>query len=186
MKKIMFSDMYGLTRATLLGYKNKTRRIIPEGTPLGSWEETENKSKYKVGEVVAVAQRYSELSWDQDFYEKLCATCKGLPQHVLAGWDNKMFVRADLMPNQIKFTDVVAERLQDISDEDCLAEGIRKWTKDGELFKYDLSDGFEMFDWQHKPRTPREAYAALIDKISGKGTWASNPYVFAYTFELVK
>lgn len=90
------------------------------------------------------------------------------------------------MPNQIKFTDVVAERLQDISDEDCLAEGIRRWTKDGKLFKYDLSDGFEMFDWQDKPRTPREAYAALIDKISGKGTWDRNPYVFAYTFELVK
>ena len=34
--------------------------------------------------------------------------------------------------------------------------------------------------------TPREAYAALIDKISGKGTWASNPYVFVYEFELVK
>lgn len=43
-----------------------------------------------------------------------------------------------------------------------------------------------MFYWEHKPRAPREAYAALIDKISGKGTWDRNPYVFAYTFELVK
>lgn len=29
------------------------------------------------------------------------------------------------------------------------------------------------------------AYAALIDRISGKGTWESNPYVFTYEFELV-
>lgn len=35
-------------------------------------------------------------------------------------------------------------------------------------------------------RTAKKAYAALIDKISGKGTWDSNPYVFVYEFELVK
>lgn len=34
--------------------------------------------------------------------------------------------------------------------------------------------------------TPREAFAALIDKVSGKGTWESNPYVWAYEFELMK
>lgn len=34
--------------------------------------------------------------------------------------------------------------------------------------------------------TPREAFAALIDKkISGKGTWDNNPWVVAYSFELV-
>lgn len=32
----------------------------------------------------------------------------------------------------------------------------------------------------------REAYATLIDRISGKGTFESNPYVFVYEFELVK
>ena len=35
-------------------------------------------------------------------------------------------------------------------------------------------------------KTPREAYAVLIDLISGKGTWLSNPFVFVYDFELVK
>lgn len=33
--------------------------------------------------------------------------------------------------------------------------------------------------------TPREVYANLIDRISGKGTWESNPYVFVYDFELI-
>ena len=32
-------------------------------------------------------------------------------------------------------------------------------------------------------RTPREAFAHLIDKVSGKGTWERNPYVFVYDFE---
>lgn len=97
-----------------------------------------------------------------------------------------MFVRADLMPHHIRITNVRVERLQDISDEDCIKEGVCKWTKDKELYKYDLADGFEMFEWRDKPRTPQEAYAALIDRISGKGTWESNPYVFVYDFELVK
>ena len=33
---------------------------------------------------------------------------------------------------------------------------------------------------------PRDAFAALIDEIRGKGTWDNNPYVFVYEFELVK
>ncbi len=34
--------------------------------------------------------------------------------------------------------------------------------------------------------TLEEAFANLIDRVSGKGTWESNPWVFAYTFELAK
>ena len=34
--------------------------------------------------------------------------------------------------------------------------------------------------------SPKESYAELIDKVSGKGTWESNPYVFVYDFNLVK
>lgn len=32
----------------------------------------------------------------------------------------------------------------------------------------------------------KKAFAALIDKIGGKGTWQSNPYVFVYDFKLIK
>ena len=37
----------------------------------------------------------------------------------------------------------------------------------------------------HYP-TPREAFAHLIDEVSGKGTWDSNPWVWVYDFELFK
>ena len=30
----------------------------------------------------------------------------------------------------------------------------------------------------------QQVYAALIDKISGKGTWERNPWVYAYDFKL--
>jgi hypothetical protein len=32
--------------------------------------------------------------------------------------------------------------------------------------------------------TPREAFAALIDRINGRGTWQDNPWVVAYTMDL--
>ena len=92
-----------------------------------------------------------------------------------------MFVRADKMPHAIRITNIRIERLQDISEADCLKEGI--WRGD--------NVGFEAATyWYHglansSFRTPQEAYASLIDRISGKGTWKSNPYVFVYDFELI-
>lgn len=35
-------------------------------------------------------------------------------------------------------------------------------------------------------RSPDAAFAALIDKVSGRGTWARNPWVVIYEYELVK
>ena len=141
---------------------------------------------FKIGEVVAIAQSYKNACVHSIPCEDEEFGCYDFPAEQTNGWNNKMFVRADLMPHQIHITGVKVERLQDISDEDCIKEGIVQWTKDRELFKYDLSDGFEMFQWQDKPKSPREAYAALIDRISGKGTWQSNLFVFTYDFELVK
>lgn len=104
------------------------------------------------------------------------------------GCHNKMFVRADLMPHHIRITNIRVERLQDISEEDCMAEGIRRFGKEYVRFKKEYCytcQNYAVTDF-YSFSTPREAYAALIDKISGKGTWESNPWVFVYDFELIK
>lgn len=187
MKKINFSDKFGLTEAVLSGRKTQTRRIVKfsdidakylydEEWNVGGYVlETiiDRYARYKVGEVVAVAQSYHSLYNDE---------CDPRVFPDGAGWTNKMFVRADLMPHQIRFTGVRMERLQDISDEDCIKEGI--WMAE--------NVGFQGVSYWYpnlcnsKFKTPREAYAALIDRISGKGTFESNPYVFVYEFELIK
>lgn len=196
MKKIMFNDRYGLTQAVIEGRKIMTRRIVPTKTrlrralavihdePHGSEQEEYLKSAYyKVGEIVAVAQNYSS------FYNILDNT-RPIPEG--AGWDNKMFVRADLMPHQIRITGIRCEKLQDISDADCLKEGIfvNEYFGNGKKCHHYGFDGFfnETEGWFARVwfNTPREAFASLIDKVSGRGTWASNPWVVAYEFELVK
>lgn len=142
--------------------------------------------KYKVGEVVAIAQSYKDLGYDPDSLDRdpKDLGIRGFMKHS-AGWNNKMFVSAAACKKHIRITGVKCERLQDISEADCLKEGIIKYTKDGTVFKYDLSDRFEMFSWQDMKRSPREAFSALIDKVSGKGAWECNPFVWAYEFELI-
>lgn len=75
------------------------------------------------------------------------------------------------------------ERLQDISDEDCFHEGI--YASNSHEIGYGIPWVYEFANSKMAYYTPREAYAALIDRISCKGTWDSNPYVFVYEFELV-
>lgn len=196
MKKIMFNDRYGLTQAVIEGRKTMTRRIVPTKTrlrralavihdePHGSEQEEYLKSAYyKVGEIVAVAQNYSS------FYNILDNT-RPIPEG--AGWDNKMFVRADLMPHQIRITGIRCEKLQDISDADCLKEGIfvNEYFGNGKKCHHYGFDGFfngtEGWFARGWFDTPREAFAELIDKVCRKGTWASNPWTMVYEFELVK
>lgn len=138
---------------------------------------------YKIGETIAIAQKYVDLIKNDEFY-RLCGK-NGMPLECIKyerGCNNKMFVRADLMPHHIRITYIRVERLQDISEADCLKEGI--WCDD--------NVGLECTTyWYHglvnsSFRTSKEAYASLIDKISGKGTWESNPWVFVYDFELIK
>lgn len=148
-----------------------------------------NIPKYKVGEVVAVAQRYKDVVEKRDEAQETLLLYKIGEKYLTmeemgAGWSNTMFTKADLMPHHIRITDIKIERLQDISDEDCLKEGIYKG-QCGSADTHFMDVYYYKGDIQPYC-TPREAFAALIDKVSGKGTWESNPYVWAYEFELMK
>lgn len=217
MKKIMFNDKFGLTQAVLDGRKTMTRRIIKcPRTFRGEWvagfnihrrhsdkkivdwpcmydaderefDMGEILPKYKLGEVVAIAQSYKDVDRfhrkgkNADYLEYLDSILPELKLY--PGWGNKMFVKADLMPHHIKITGIKVERLQDISDEDCLKEGI--------IHAYTDNNGIKRYHTPHTKRgylstdVAQQAFSFLIDKVSGKGTWESNPFVFAYEFVLV-
>ncbi len=205
MKKIMFNDKYGLTGAVLDGSKTMTRRVIPDNIIEAvcrdlSWEtvhlELTRKqmdlliekaipalSYYKIGEIVAVAQTLKDMGYNPRDTKRRSGEIWGLDH--CSAWMNKMFVYASECKHHIRITDVRAERLQDISEEDCLREGIiRKWLVPGRWFYYlpnvpvkSKNDVYLSHD---------EAFATLIDKLSRKKVWEKNPFVFVYSFELVK
>ena len=163
-------------------------------------------TRYCAGEVVAVAQSYETISnaiSKTESKEKAAFYCKVMkvcfPEAIIhkdkeeiAGWYNKMFTRAELMLHQIRITDVRVERLQDISDEDCLKEGVvvnEPKIKGGINMYYPceyLRSCAKEVGWGRVFHTPREAFAELINKVSRKDVWQENPYVFVYDFELVK
>lgn len=216
MQKIMFNEKFGLETAVLNGTKTMTRRqfYIPEKlqylympddtirvyeTPhagdLIQWcDSNENVRmtffpKYEIGEVVAIAQSYETIYHRYAYYfeielETIMKNSKG--------WSNKMFVKAALMPHHIRITNVKAERLQDISEDECLKEGIKKTIhKDasGEWGRYYWYLGVTKHNCpygQYKEYdTAKDAFLNLIDEVSGKGTWNINPYVWVYEFELI-
>lgn len=219
MKKIMFDDRYGLESASLDGTKTMTRRVskelnAPDVVSISEWG-IDDKGRatiaitksdgsiidvypaYQPGEIVAVAQRYQQVLDEHSGKDDIGVWAKVIAntENACPGYYNKMFVRADLMPHQIQITNVKYERLQWISCEDCLREGIYKDESGGRVIGFPLGVPFfytfrgavnkasgKQLHWT----TPKEAYSVLIDRISGKGTWDKNPWVFTYEYEVVK
>lgn len=213
MKKFMFSTEYGLQQGVIARTKTMTRRADkrlnhPLVTEISDWgiddkgkcylaitystELTEDVyPAYQIGEEVAVAQSYKsivEQDPDNDYGNYYVKQFRYAP-----GWTNKMFVRADLMPHRIRITGIKVERLQDITEEDAMREGVFHYD-DPPL--YHESDRFAPWPPYVKPYkhdldnlkyrcTARYAFAYLIDKIVGAGTWKNNPWLFAYSFELI-
>lgn len=209
MKRISFKDSGGLnlTQAVLSGRKTMTRRAVPykEETDAMKYAEGENNytrakfeyicdhSPYKIGDVVAIQQAYKDAHresigdfiFEKDYFKER--------YQKTAGWTNKMFVKAKYMPHHIRITGVCVERLQLIPYEDCLREGVFRDIDGGRVIGYPfgvpfyytftgaISKNGKQLHWE----TPRDAFATLIDKVSGRGTWNRNPLVWAYSFEIV-
>lgn len=67
----------------------------------------------------------------------------------------------------LEVTAVRVEQVQRISDKDCFAEGI------------------EPIGPEHSHDIPRKEYAALWDKINGRGAWDKNPWVWCISFRSI-
>ena len=216
MQKIMFEHRrFGLEQAVIARLKEMTRRRVrfPKGindkdvesavmgidqkgrvyftfTVSTHWgaEAVDVYPKYQIGEKVAVAQCYESINEHLNIMARCMINPWGSPREH-HGWTNKMYVAPGLMPHVIEITDIKAERLQDISDEDCLREGIYVHNPDPSEprfigYAYDETPGTNRKKWWSK--TPREAFARLIDLLNGRGTWERSEWQFAYTFKLIK
>lgn len=212
----MFNDRYSLTQMVIEHLITITRRIegdeqfqlaATSAEDFTYEEDTgcivmccqgieifRHKCRYKVGEVVAVGQSYRTLLNEVGNPTNYCCMEHWEQGGVLRaeygsmiddpGFGNKLFSRVEMMLHQICIARIRCERLQDITDEDCMKEGIFE-----EPFPFGEGYCFDpILPRCHKTNfnTPREAFAALIDKVSGRGTWKSNPWVVVYEFELVK
>lgn len=140
------------------------------------------KPKYKVGEIVYLKEPYifvggyfeHELPTTVYKYLNNPANCKNTK------FKNKLFMPESAARHFIKITAVRAERLQDISEDDCIKEGIDSFFNP--LFSETRYKDY--LNPNSECRSPQSSYASLINKINGKGTWESDPFVWIYDFEL--
>lgn len=70
--------------------------------------------------------------------------------------------------------DVWAQRLQDISEADAIAEGVER-----------VGERWESRGIAATPVSAADAYRGMWEYLNGAGSWGANPLVFVYTFKRV-
>ena len=148
----------------------------------GNEEDDEIKPRYKAGEIVYikepfVVEWYDKKNWGVWYkytdYDAFLPTLK---------WTPARHMPAKYARHFIKITGVRCERVQEITESDCLKEGILKVNSYSTWKLFSLPDSPNYSEFY----TAQQAYAALFDQINGKGAWDSNTYVWVYDFEFVK
>jgi hypothetical protein len=202
-----------MVQAIIDGRKTMTRRVVkpqPETSEAGHWtwhgkphplagfssEQCMRDilpiyARFKKGDIIYVRETFAGG-------ETLLSNCAEHP-----GYDEPYYYKADnptlatkwipslFMPKSaarlfLKVTDVRVERLQDISEEDAIKEGVeRELKRDGTSWGAGLyykdylnaSVGFE---------DERESFRTLWISINGADSWARNDYVFVIQFEKIE
>lgn len=199
-----------MVRAILDCRKSCTRRIIkpqPQGyfevseEPLYIYDTDGKQGKitppYQPGDILYVRETFIQAAAHIFWYKA----------------DDKPWMSKDLlwkpsihMPKEaariwLKVTDVRVERLQEITEAQAQAEGIRGYSKDGNLYKYAATDDWwidfhnkhrkSFFGgtwWQDMPRTAKDAFSYLWNSTIKKSDltcygWNANPWVWVIEFE---
>lgn len=116
----------------------------------------DGSQKFKSGEYYQEAPK-GQLNWPSGW--------KWRPSIHMPRWASRI---------TLEITEVRVQRLQDISEEDARAEGIR------------FHETSRVYGEGLCYPTARDAFAALWDKINGPGSWDANPWLWAITFKRIE
>lgn len=208
----MFNEHFGLESATLDGSKTRTSRkefvtnanfsdfsIIPKEDSdlkygVATFDDHNSyRSRYGINEILAIKQSYKDAGFQPD--DLISCPCSDLHERARnqKGWNNKMFVCPSLMPHQIQITNIKLEKIQRISNDDCIREGIVKsfigfycvGLSCKDIINEAHVETANSQAWKLYPN-PHTPFKILFDKVGKKGLWESNPWVFAYYYKLIK
>lgn len=214
-RPILFSGP--MVRALLDGRKTQTRRVVKprgrnslfaieeDGSPF--WSDSyimdRGNAEWRMRECpygvpgdrlwVREAFSYDRLDVDHDRFMEPWFWADGNP-----AWGDWTRPKPSIhMPRiysrlTLEITEVRVERLQDISSEDAVAEGllVENWTGWGDepgLRGPPEPDAYKGFAGQIEwTESPVEAYRLLWEHINGAGSWAANPWVWAVSFRVLE
>lgn len=188
--------IWGYTAFTPKGY------ISCRGTFADGYGEKFFKLPYQPGDIIYVREtwykgleRYmyrADYSDTEKFYQG--------GKEIEMKWHPSIRMPKEAARIWLKCTDVMVERLQEITESGAKAEGIRGYTKDGNLYKYAVTDDWwidyhnkhkEIVTgtwWQDMPRTAKDAFSYLWNSTIKKSDldlygWNANPWVWTIEYE---
>ncbi len=139
-----------------------------------------------------VAVSYAAGGRDVDFPDGSIPSTWTMPKAAARGNVSPLLMPRWASRITLEVTGVRVERLQDISQEDAKAEGLKGVTKDGALVKYGLPDrdgwpGTDDLGWEWRAWEidPRRAFHRLWESINGADSWSINPWVWVVSFKVV-
>lgn len=151
---------------------------------------------FTIGDQLWVKETYSKPvlfdGCEQDYYYKtdfpdgIAASPYG---KYISRWITGRFMPKAAARIWLEVTDIKCERLQSISHEDCIAEGILPLNMSAAQL---AEKGQRYFDYS-KPKQhfvdgldPFWSFNSLWCRINGGDSWDANPWVFAYTFKQIE
>lgn len=183
-KPIIFNT--AMVKTIMLGNKTQTRRVIK----IKSEIETDRHDKnylyvqdeygdsrhlleycpYKIGQTLWVRETFSYFN-NEIIYKAGPHNLNGKIGWCGLKWKPSIFMPRKIARLFLKITNIRIERVQDISAEDCINEGISLKSK-----KYIYAD-----------LKARALFHELWDSINKKRSygWDKNPYVWVYDFEVI-
>jgi len=179
-----------MVRAVLSGSKTQTRRVLKK-QPFSKPEFNDGTGLFDVyaGDELAgsINCPYGQVG-DQLWVRETFGLAGDKNQHVLhyrathwkdgkdMGWKPSIHMPRWASRIQLEITGIRVERLNDCSEADAKAEGVKP---DNETSK-DVMDGLKP-QFQYK-----EPYMRLWESINGEGSWSANPWVWVIEFKVIK
>jgi hypothetical protein len=168
-----FQSMLTIQDCALPGYEGIAGEACPHG---GRGDRLWVREATEIDEQTSdkvILSRYSA-----DRAPVLLAGCADVEFNgTVAHWDYSRRTRPSIhMPRwacriELEITDVCVERLQDISQADCIAEG--------------APGGHGSIPGYNYSATPYEHYKHIWESINGAGSWDTNPWVWVIGFRRI-
>jgi hypothetical protein len=198
-KPILFSTQ--MVRAILEGRKTQTRRLFPyqykvcthnNKYQIEYMDERDNQyytrhiediCKYgKIGDRLWVKETYAMYGENSIIPYEYKANFKE-PIDKFWKWKPSIFMPRKASRITLEITNIRVERLNDISEEDAIAEGVEYINSEGNGVYY-KNYKIKNKNWMEF-KNPIDSYHTLWESINGKNSWRLDPLVWVIEFKKI-
>jgi hypothetical protein len=157
--KYKVGDVLWVRETFYSGYVLDENDNVPDNAPLEYWYFADTRD-----------------SRPGDMSDEKCMFLFGNDKKIWPSWKPSIFMPKAACRIFLEITDVKVERLQDISEEDAINEGVELLPNN--RYKYYLSEYFDCINAVH-------SFQTLWKSINGAESWEANPFVWAIEFKQI-